>query len=146
MENEVLYHIATVYPEHCGDATGIHHTNHKDITCPECLKNMKESEPKMQIDEYLLHYKKFDDEFFPDATIEDIETQTLYEIDELSSEIIWDGNIKHKISECLDVMNMSIKLLTAYGIKDPLHDGFIKLQETARKYRYMKKQSSGYEL
>lgn len=94
----------------------------------------KDGKP-MDIETYLAHYRKFDAEFFPNAVVEEIEDKTLSEIRELHDEITMEHPVEKRITEALDVMNMSIKLLTAYGVKDVLHAGFQKLQLTAEKYR-----------
>ena len=39
-----MFHLHHCYPESCGESDGIHCTNHKDVTCQNCLERMK---PKM---------------------------------------------------------------------------------------------------
>ena len=89
----------------------------------------------MDYDLYIKHYRAFDAEFFPSSSIEEIEDKMLEEMDELSEEMENGGAIENKISEATDTLNINIKLLNAYGVKDVLHAGFMKLQETAEKYR-----------
>ena len=123
---------------HCGATTGIHGGKDKEIDCPKCRANFeaiqKAREEKMDLDLYMLHYGLFNDEFFPQATVEDIEDKFFEEVCEFQSEY-YASNKPEMIAELIDVMNMSIKLLTAYGVKNVLHAGYLKLQTTAKKYR-----------
>lgn len=87
----------------------------------------------MEYDHYWHNYYQFNEDFFPDETVEEIEDKMYEEMGELRAEL-FSGHIEEKILECLDVMNMSIKLLNCYGVKDPLHAGYEKILQTKEKY------------
>ena len=89
----------------------------------------------MQLETYLANYEIFNKEFFPDATVEEIENKMTEECVEFVYEIARNGTRENRIAEATDVLNMAIKLLRAYGVLDPLHAGYAKLQQTADKYR-----------
>jgi uncharacterized protein YutE (UPF0331/DUF86 family) len=89
----------------------------------------------MEFAEFLLHYEQFDREFCPNADLDDVECKCLEEMEELAEVIAYEKPLEMRIEECLDVMNMTIKLLTRYGVKDPLGAGVLKLELTAEKYR-----------
>lgn len=89
----------------------------------------------MELELYLQHYKAFDDEFFPNETLEEIEDKCLEEMDELNEALTYKSPLADRISEALDQMNMTLKLLKAYGVHDPLYSGARKLQANAALYR-----------
>lgn len=91
----------------------------------------------MLFEHYISEYRKFDAEHFPDATLQEIEDKLMGEMLELSIELATNGTAENRIDEALDVMNMSIKLLVSYGVKNPLFAGWQKLQATSEKYRRM---------
>ena len=98
----------------------------------------------MRIEEYFLYYQLFDDEFCPGAGIEEVERKVLEEMGELRSCLQWPEKSTHDetLGELLDVLNVTLKLLKRYGIHDPLHFGYQKLQLTAEKYRAAKQQAA----
>jgi hypothetical protein len=91
----------------------------------------------MDIPEFLLHYERFDNKFCPQATVQDVERKLLEEMGELKTCLVsFPGQPNEEtIGELLDVMNVSIKLLHRYGVRDPLWAGVMKLEKTAAKYR-----------
>lgn len=89
----------------------------------------------MQFDHYQKLYAAFNEEHFPTASLEEIEDKMLEEMDELAFEIADGGTLENKINECIDNFNMSVKLLTAYGVKDICHAAAEKLRITSEKYR-----------
>lgn len=93
----------------------------------------------MQIEEYFSHYDSFDREFFPMATDDDVlekfddeMVEAQVAIDAMFSGL---GTQEDLIGETLDTLNMAIKTLRMYGVKDPLRAGAEKLRATAAKYR-----------
>ena len=89
----------------------------------------------MQFDHYQTLYAAFNQDHFPNATLEEIEDKMLEEVGELCEEIMNFGCIEDRIAEATDVFNMSVKLLTAYGVKDICHVAAEKLRLTSEKYR-----------
>ncbi len=89
--------------------------------------------------DYLLQYELFNLEFFPMATDNDVLAKFGDEMHEAQIELdAMDAGFGDKealIGETIDVMNMAIKTLRMYGVKDPLQAGADKLALTARKYR-----------
>jgi hypothetical protein len=88
----------------------------------------------MQLAEYLMHYDKFNEEFFSGATLEEIEDKMVEELKGMYT-ALHNLSTDERINEALDVMNMSIKLLTAYGVTNVLDAGYRKLMATAEEYR-----------
>ena len=91
----------------------------------------------MDIETFMMHYEAFDKEFCRGATTLDVEFKMIEEMKELGMCLMFPFGSSHDeiISELLDVMNVSLKLLKRYGIHDPLHFGYLKLTQTAEKYR-----------
>ena len=89
----------------------------------------------MEFDNYLTLYDEFNAAHFPQATVEQIEDKVLEEMRELAHEIVTEGTQADKIAESLDVFNLSVKLLTAYGVVNILDAAAQKLALTAVKYR-----------
>lgn len=89
----------------------------------------------MDFEHYKKHYHDFNEEHFPTASLEEIEDKMLEEMHELYDEIEKGGTPADKIAEAIDVFNMSVKLLTAYGVKDICHAAAAKLDLTSAKYR-----------
>lgn len=93
----------------------------------------------MQIEEYFSHYDLFDNEFFPMATDNDVLAKFGDEMHEAQIELdameAGFGDKEALINETTDAMNMAIKTLRMYGVKDPLRAGAEKLAVTAAKYR-----------
>ena len=92
----------------------------------------------MQFDHYQTLYAAFNQDHFPNASLEEIEDKMLEEMDELAFEIADSGSLEKKIEEAVDVFNMSVKLLTAYGVKDICHAAAAKLDLTSAKYTAQK--------
>jgi hypothetical protein len=88
----------------------------------------------MDMHEYLLHYSHFDKQFCPTATVEEVEDKLMEEMQELQWAILQESDTADRIGECIDVMNVSIKLLKRYGVVDVLDAGYMKLELTRRKY------------
>ncbi|MDD2898978.1 MAG: hypothetical protein PHI31_09725 [Desulfuromonadaceae bacterium] len=88
----------------------------------------------MQIDEYLMHYEKFQNEFGIDTSPKARSAKLIMETCELI-EAEHKADDTATIDEAIDVMNCSIALVVAHGVKNPLHAGYMKLQRTAEKYR-----------
>ena len=93
----------------------------------------------MQIEQYLAAYDSFDSEFFPMATDDDVlekfgdeMQEAMIELDAMGAGF---GDKDALIGETIDTLNMSIKTLRMYGVKDPLQAGADKLVFTAQKYR-----------
>lgn len=90
----------------------------------------------MDFEHYQHKYSAFDALHFPNASLEEIEDKMLEEMTELSYEIQRTFTpLEKKIEEAIDVFNMSVKLLTAYGVKDICHAAAEKLRITSEKYR-----------
>lgn len=92
----------------------------------------------MQFDHYQTLYAAFNQDHFPNATLKEIEDKMLEEMKELRHEIEYGnygGELADKIAETIDVFNMSVKLLTAYGVKNICHAAAAKLDLTSAKYR-----------
>ena len=92
----------------------------------------------MQIEEYFDIYDSFDSEFFPMATDDDVlekfgdeMQEAMIELDAMGAGF---GDKDALIGETIDTLNMSIKTLRMYGVKDPLQAGADKLVFTAQKY------------
>ena len=88
----------------------------------------------MQFDHYQKLYAAFNEEHFPTASLEEIEDKMREEMMELLLEFCGNSTAD-KIAEAVDVFNMSVKLLTAYGVKDICHAAAEKLRITSEKYR-----------
>ena len=93
----------------------------------------------MQIEEYCDIYDAFDAEFFPMATDDDVlekfgdeMQEAMIELDAMGAGF---GDKEALIGETIDTLNMSIKTLRMYGVKDPLQAGADKLVLTAQKYQ-----------
>ena len=89
--------------------------------------------------DYLLQYELFNLEFFQMATDNDVLAKFGDEMHEAQIELdamgAGFGDKEALIGETIDVMNMAIKTLRRYGVKDPLQAGADKLALTAQKYR-----------
>jgi phosphoribosyl-ATP pyrophosphohydrolase len=91
----------------------------------------------MQINEYLLHYKAFHDEFTPNAGPKQKLHKLCEEVEEHVNAVN-EGIDDLIIDETIDVMNTSIAYLHSVGVVNPLFAGYQKLQITAKKYREKK--------
>ena len=91
----------------------------------------------MEIESYLKHYEAFHKEFGiptdPEAKRDKV-TEELCEFLE-AYEI---GTKEQADKEAIDLMNASISNVVARGIHNPLFFGYLKLCETAEKYRLAK--------
>ena len=88
----------------------------------------------MEIDLYLHHYKAFHAEFMPHAGPTEKHGKMVEEVFEFI-EASMSGSHADRISEAIDVLNTTIAYLDSEGVKNPLFAGYLKLQETAEKYR-----------
>ena len=91
----------------------------------------------MQIEEYLLNYQFFYDEFFPHIT----SNQKFNKLSEAVGEYldaVNEGIRESIIEETIDVMNTAIAYLYSEGVVNPLFAGYLKLRSTATKYRNVK--------